>query len=287
MNSKKQNNFLFIGIKKLLKKSTIYRQIQRKKSLRKTRALVDILHSSGIIVEKERNRISFRYTINNNSFLFQLKKNSSDSSVFQQIIMQKEYEVIIDFFQKNKKPLVNMVDAGANIGLTSIFFKAYFPNSFILALEPSKDTFDRLIINIESNMLNDVICLNKGLWSHRTFLSPDSNFRDGRDWAFRLTDAPEHKCRSFEAVSIPDLIKEYHLECIDFLKIDIEGGEASVFSEKADLSWLTKVKVLAMEIHDEFNCRTSIENILLKFDYSISVSGEITIGINNKFLPSL
>jgi len=111
-------------------------------------------------------------------------------------------------------------------------------------------------------------------------LFSDTSFRDGSDWSFRLTETQSDIGGTYPAISIPELIDQYDIEVIDFLKIDIEGGEVSVFSTESNLNWLKSVKVLAIEIHDEFNCRAVIENTLVDFGFSISHSGELTIAVN-------
>lgn len=254
------------------------------RGLRITHELVDTLYAGGTKINKKSDSILFNHTINNKTFIIQLKKNSSDSYVFQQIMRNDEYGIIVDFFMNNNISVLNIVDAGANIGLTTMFLKAHFPNARIIALEPSDNTYNRLNSNMQNNSLEQVTCLKKGLWSHSAFLSPDHTFRDGLDWSFRLTENHDGKNGTFAVISMNDLISEYNLEQIDFLKVDIEGGEVSVFGEHADLGWLTRVKVIAIEIHDEFNCRTAIENKLSASGFTLSYSGELTIGINNKLV---
>ena len=83
----------------------------------------------------------------------------------------------------------------------------------------------------------------------------------------------------FETTTIEGLINDFNIETIDFLKIDIEGGEDEVFKDFSKINWLDKVKVIALEIHDEFDCRKHIESNLEKL-FTLSHSGELTIGIN-------
>ena len=172
-----------------------------------------------------------------------------------------------------------MIDAGANIGLTCLYFKSYFPDLLITALEPSDDTFSRLENNIVNNKLSGVTYLKKGLWSSITRLKADTSFRDGQDWAFRLIEAKPNEEALFETTTIEGLINDFNIETIDFLKIDIEGGEDEVFKDFSKINWLDKVKVIALEIHDEFDCRKHIESNLEKL-FTLSHSGELTIGIN-------
>ena len=80
-------------------------------------------------------------------------------------------------------------------------------------------------------------------------------------------------------------MQEYKFETIDILKIDIEGSEKEVFTgANADVSFLSKTKCIAVEIHDEFDCRDAIYSILTKYNFKYFDSGELTIGINQSFL---
>jgi len=245
---------------------------------------INTLYSEGIQIKKQDKSVIFDYNINNIPFTISIRKNSSDLIVFNQIIKNKEYRDIVDFFLKHKLNLATVIDAGANIGLTSLFFKAYFPDTKIIALEPSEDTFKILCNNVLNNNLKDITTLKKGLWGHSTYLSPDTSFRDGLDWAFRLTETSDKNDSSIEVISIPDIMEQYNLTSIDFLKIDIEGGEVSVFNNTLNLDWLNNVNVLAIEIHDEFDCRKDIENILINFGFTLSYSGELTIGTKKELL---
>jgi FkbM family methyltransferase len=224
--------------------------------------------------------ILFSYPVNHKKTIFHLKRNSSVAQVFEQIVEQEEYQVFLNIFLEKHIVPNSMVDARANIGLTCLFFKAYFPKLNIIALEPSEETFKRLSININNNNnSSSITLLNKGLWSVKTRLKADLSFRDGLDWSFRLIEENENEVALFETISMNDIFIEYKIDYIDFLKIDIEGGEVEVFKDFKDLGWLSKVKIIALEIHDEFICREFIESNLSKM-FELRHSGELTIGIN-------
>lgn len=248
--------------------------------LRKTHSLIESFHSKGVGIQKQKENLVLEYSVNQKMFKFLVEKNSSDALVFEQIIMREEYQGILQVFKNYKIDCENMIDAGANIGLTSIYFKAFFPNANILALEPSSGTFEKLKKNLTINDLSDVIPLKTGLWGHHTFLKPDHSFRGGLDWSFRLIETNKEDDHTIEVLSMTELVKQNQLQSIDFLKIDIEGGEVSVFGKDTDVNWLKIVKVIALEIHDEFNCREEIENLLIREGFDLSHSGELTIGVN-------
>jgi len=254
--------------------------IRLSKGLKNSFLLARQLVLEGVDIKKNGENFRFDYCVNNSLLTFELKSNSSDSLVFRQIILDKEFEYLLEIIQSLNSPNLTMVDCGANIGLTSIFFKSKFPSLKIIALEPSNETFNRLKTNIELNNFKNIIPLNKGLWSNVTRLKSDNTFRDGLDWGFRLLEAKPGESALFETVSMHTLLYDYDISVIDFLKIDIEGGEAEVFNSTADLSWLSKVKIIAIEIHDEFNCREQIERVLKNYNFEISYIGELTIGVN-------
>jgi FkbM family methyltransferase len=179
--------------------------------------LTNRLLAKGIKIKRVDDCIEFDYRINQTKSKIQLKRKSSDSQVFEQIIELEEYLSVLEKFKEKNISPQTMIDAGANIGLTSVFFKAFFPNISIIALEPSDDTFKRLTININNNNFNKFSLLKKGLWSSPKRLKADQSFRDGQDWSFRLVEVSANEPALFEATSIDEIIAENNLTTIDFL----------------------------------------------------------------------
>jgi FkbM family methyltransferase len=56
--------------------------------------------------------------------------------------LRNQYDIHFPFEIKN------IIDAGANIGLASVYFSQRFVNSTIVAIEPSKENFEILSKNI-------------------------------------------------------------------------------------------------------------------------------------------
>jgi tRNA G46 methylase TrmB len=71
-------------------------------------------------------------------FPFYLRVPSSDVETFEQIFIRQDYN-----FDVKKSPKT-IVDAGANIGLASLYFASKFPNSNIVAIEPEESNFELL-----------------------------------------------------------------------------------------------------------------------------------------------
>lgn len=209
-----------------------------------------------------------------------LRRNSSDVLVFEQIILNKEYGVVTELLKEKKLPCNRIIDAGANIGLTSIFFKGVFPEATIFAIEPNKETFQVLKQNIKENPLSSVVLSNSALWNKSTNLIPVRDFRDGLDWSFTLKekDQVEVSEESFPTITIPEIMEKMGWEEIDLLKIDIEGGEAKLFENKNEVKqWINKVNAIVIEIHDELGVRSDIVDILRENNFFLVDHGEHTI----------
>lgn len=216
--------------------------------------------------------------VNSIETILELKRFSSDGQVFKQIILEEEYKYVINLIQENDLSLKSMLDFGMNIGLTSVYFSRFFLDLKIKGYEINKDTLDRAKQNFELNQLSTIECFHEGVWSQNTELYLDNNFRDGQDWSNQLSsNASGNK---IHCKSISEIINKQH---VDFVKIDIEGGEFELFksTEYVD-SWLPFVQLLAIEIHPEVDDPNIILNHLQRLNFKLYLSGELVIAIQNK-----
>jgi hypothetical protein len=69
-----------------------------------------------------------------------IRPGTTDQSVYQQIFESKDYD-----FELNDPKFI--IDAGAHIGLSSIFFANKYPSSTIIAIEPEPSNFTMLCKN--------------------------------------------------------------------------------------------------------------------------------------------
>ena len=262
-----------------------------------------ILHLNTSEKERQINEYYFHLIIfngflkqeNNKNFIFYYpdlgatiklrKRPSSDLNVFAQIYQYDEYKPLVETFQKhfpNDRKL-NIIDAGSNIGLTSVYLSKRFPNSNFITIEPDTSNFESVGYNLDINEIGNAAKIKGGLWSKNTNLKLVNDFRDQKEWSIRVEETDE--VGDLKAFSVNYLIKEHQFEIIHILKIDIEGSEKEVFTgSNVDVSFLSKTKCIAIEIHDEFDCRQDIYKILKEYDFEFFESGELTIGINQSFL---
>ena len=217
------------------------------------------------------------------SLRFILRKATSDFNVFDQIWIKEEFKEVLNLIEENSIDINNIVDAGANIGLVSIYFKDKFPNSKIVCIEPDASNIEQLKENININQLDGICFLEGGLWSHDGFMELDYSFRDGLEWSRRLTSSSD-SVGNVPVFTLSNILEKYDLGCIDLLKIDIEGAEEEVFKHGADCEFLSRTKVITLEIHNLEKMGHKIINTLQEYGFSIHMSGELTIGIKEKVL---
>lgn len=77
-------------------------------------------------------------------------------------------------------------------------------------------------------------------------------------WGFqvRQPDGDSHEAQDLltkeqvDALTVDDLFREYAIDRIDLLKLDIEGSEAEVFASSS--GWIDRVDAICLELHDRF-----------------------------------
>jgi FkbM family methyltransferase len=190
----------------------------------------------------------FKATIPGSRTKVFLRLGSSDISVFNGIFRWLEYGWDIEGPQ-------TIVDGGAYIGLSAIYFTLRYPGVRVIAVEASEQNFDLLVRNTEA--FPNIKPVNAALWSEPgsvVLTDPGTGLwglqvqaAGGLGGATDLTGATGPAVR---AVTIGDIIREHGLDKIDLLKIDIEGAEKELFSEPGP--WLAQVDAICIELHDWF-----------------------------------
>jgi FkbM family methyltransferase len=196
-----------------------------------------------------------------------LRAKTSDIEAFCQIFVHGELDIKIE------QSVNYIIDAGANIGLSSIWFANQFPDALIDSLEIDNNNIFSLQLN--SKDYPNINIVPKGLWSCSTTLrivNPDAE-----PWAFRVETTDDTDPLGFPATTIFELMKAREAKQIDILKIDIEGAEKEVF--EADTSWLSNVGTLFIELHDRLkpDCSRIVFDACSKYKHKKVVSGEYNV----------
>lgn len=229
----------------------------------------------------ENNEVIVRLVLEGKAYSCKLRLAGSDVLVFHQVIISKEYEFALSVFkEKFGRTPTTIVDAGANVGLVIIFFKAANADARILAIEPDHDNYRNAQQNILQNNFSGVELMERALWPTKENLLIVNDFRDKMNWSLRVKEDVQGKVGS---ITPSDAI-DYFGDSIDLFKIDIEGGESEIFKTENNLDWLHKVRAIAIEIHEEQASSKRIIDTLELNGFIISSNGELTLGINTAFL---
>ena len=211
-----------------------------------------------------------------------LRPLSSDLDVYSQVLKNTDYAPMVEIYRQlfNGNPSL-IVDLGANIGLTSVYFSELFKGVTIKAVEPFAENAEMIKLNFEANKVYPYSIFQGGISNSNAKLSLNRKFRDGRDWAINLIEDNEGEIQGY---CLKELINSFN-QTVDILKIDIEGSEKKLF-EKPEYAeaFLSKVKCVVIEIHDEFNCRELIYDAFKASNYFYYEVHDMTIGINKNFL---
>lgn len=174
-----------------------------------------------------------------------------DKSSF--LYMYKEIfeDEIYKFKSLNTKPKI--IDCGANIGLSVIYFKKLYPESNIVAFEPDPKIFSVLASNIKSGQLKDVEFIQKAVSNKEASIAFTPDNSDGG----RIVSEKESGRQILvETVKLSGYLREK----IDFLKIDIEGEEVKVLEECKDL--LKNVENMFVEYHSFVDKEQELDKLL-------------------------
>ncbi len=145
---------------------------------------------------------------------------------------------IYQFKSNRAQPII--LDCGANIGLSTIYFGLQYPNSTIHAFEPDASIFELLQKNRQDNHLSNINLHNQAVWTQDTELS----FSNKGSEASQI-DATGQSATKVKAIHFAHFLQQF--EIVDFLKMDIEGAEFEVVQDCAEQ--LYKIQNFFLEYH--------------------------------------
>ena len=147
--------------------------------------------------------------------------NAALFGMLDEIFIRENYK----FNCELKSPTI--IDCGANIGLSVLYFKSLYPDAIIHAFEPDPAAYEKLVANMNENGFKDVHTYNAAVWIEEGELV----FETDGSWGGHIGDnasAGGVKVRSHK-------LDGYLNKHIDFLKMDIEGAESDVIMHTREL----------------------------------------------------
>jgi FkbM family methyltransferase len=197
----------------------------------------------------------------------------SDYAIFEQIFIEHQYRLPLDI------NATTIFDLGANVGYASVYFANKFPNAKIFALEPETNNY--AIAQKNTANYSNITLAQGAVWNK----SEDINLVDkGFGEAAYMVEKGSGN-NVVRGYTIDEIMNLMNITTIDILKIDIEGAEKEIFETNFE-NWITNTKMIIVETHDRYKKGASkaIFNTIVKYDFSLEVSGENLVLINNNLV---
>lgn len=180
-----------------------------------------------------------------------IRHGTTDAEVMRQVFERREY----DISHRGQYPAVRarydaicasgrtplIIDAGANIGASALWFAREFPDARVIAVEPDP-------ANAAACRANSAANARITLWEAAIGGQPGKIALEnpsGHAWAPRTSRSASGEIR---IVTIPELIASVPDSELFIVKIDIEGFEADLFASNTD--WIDQAAAILIETHD-------------------------------------
>jgi FkbM family methyltransferase len=167
-------------------------------------------------------------------------------------------EIFVDeyylFKTPNPKPVI--LDCGANVGMSILYFKELYPHSRIIAFEAEPAISAILESNLNTNNITGVEIVSRAVWK-------DSNgILFGSEGADSSSIYSNSEKKLIPSVRLRDYLTAE--SSVDFLKIDIEGAETAVLDDcRANLK---HVRNLFVEFHSYIGNAQGLADVISVFE---------------------
>jgi FkbM family methyltransferase len=151
-----------------------------------------------------------------------------------------------DYFHPLISRCQRILDVGANIGMTSVWFKGLNPEATLACVEPDPRNLPLLRLNLAENRI-DARVFECAVATHTGRAQLGIEMNGG--WS-SLENAKLHAHTQFVEVEtrrIPEILDDLGWTHVDLLKLDIEGLENDILADGGD--WLSRVVLIVFELH--------------------------------------
>lgn len=198
--------------------------------------------------------VQYSLKLYKNTVPLYIRTYSGDYDIFYEVFWEKVYNIPQGFL---KEPQV-IIDLGANVGFTSLFYALNYPDALIIGIEPERNNFQQAQINTRS--FKNIMLKNVAISDENKKISlTDSDL----SYNFRISNSTSG-IGELEAITVDELIVLYNISRIDLIKIDIEGEEKNIL--KNNNHWLSKVDNIIIELHNPYTSE-DLERDLLPYGF--------------------
>ncbi len=158
-----------------------------------------------------------------------------------------------NFADRFLKPGMTVLDIGAHRGFHTLFFsKKVGKHGHVISFEPSPRDRKRLELHIRINFRQNVDLIECALGeedrSADLYAVPENSVLN----SLRPPDTEFQTCRTQVSVKrLDDVLSQAHIDKVDFIKLDVEGGELSVLKGAEQLLHRIPRPVILCEVLPE------------------------------------
>lgn len=220
------------------------------------------------------------------SHLLNIRPMDSDMFVFSQVFGHREYDIggagksalnhLAHLWRQQELTPV-IVDAGANVGYSTIYLRDQYPEAVVMAIEPDPQTYKMLVSNCAG--LDRVVPFQGALWDLDGEVA--LAMTDHPSWARSVSDGG-----GVSSITLRSLLSRVPGARLLMLKMDIEGAELEATRNSHDL--LEDAPCIVIEPHDFMlpgrGCLTHIYTSLAGTRIDSILNGENLILIHSDLL---
>jgi FkbM family methyltransferase len=187
-------------------------------------------------------------------------KEYLDFAVLIEVFVDSEYDYGLS------ASTCTILDLGAHIGDTAIFYSGECPEAKIYALEPAPESYSRLLANTQT--LPNVKVLQKAIGLESKTVQLNMNEASlGNSLYSRKSD-----CSSVdvEQISMKELMRQESIAKFSLIKFDIEGAEFDLFK---DPDFFTYADTFIGELHFDLVPSESVDALKARLGDEVSIEG--------------
>ena len=231
----------------------------------------EIRSKRGEAVEGRALRLNMRYPVKSE---VSLREVGSDIHTFTEVFKEQVYRDLLSHVKECR----TVIDLGANIGLAALYFTTHYPDCKLLAVEPHPGTYQMLRMNLK-DLISAKRCrtLRAAVWGKETVLVGEALDAPEHYSTFAMHEAASAGSAEQQTIglSMPGIIAESGFDTVDILKVDIEGAEVELF--KGDVSWLNRVRSIAIEFHADSREAAEFDGLMQQHGFRVIDTGSHTV----------
>jgi FkbM family methyltransferase len=200
--------------------------------------LSSLIHSG--LLSHRRRRIQFPYVLSSRRGSDLSVLDSNQQFTFDEIFLKDEYKELREYVKLH--PSCSIVDLGGNVGFFSFLVLAEYSSVTVHVFEPCTSNIKYLSDNVRN--FGDRICIHQVAVSTRNGTA--DFYDDGDHGSIDINRFATSLVKQVPVVNFKDVLDGIRPNVI---KMDIEGAELSILSDKSILAGLGCVSHITVEVH--------------------------------------